>query len=341
MTRTPAGRSTRCVRRRRRVAPFACGRRRPGSRVSSPCARSRRGRREPRAAGPDLAPGQELDIFSGGAAVVLVGALAERGVFAEAHEFLRGHRLGGDLGPALWEVGCGTPARGWRCSRATTSVPLPKRSRRVSCASASVVRTRRSPLALDRRARARPSRTPRRGSGAGRRGAHRARRFGARVPIARALHARAVAEPDHAARAALCTEGWRSRRRRGGRAAARARQRAGVPGLPPAKRARRCGPRSPTPTRPARCSSPGVPGASCGDGVAAAPRGARRRGRVDTPPTADLRTGLSREGQSRDRAGAVPERQDGRDPPRRGLSQAGRERADGVGARARGVVARA
>ena len=55
--------------------------------------------------GLDLAPGQELDIFSGGAAVVLVGALAERGAFAEAHEFLRGHRLGRDLGPALWEVG--------------------------------------------------------------------------------------------------------------------------------------------------------------------------------------------------------------------------------------------
>ena len=158
--------------------------------------------------GLDLAPGQELDIFSGGAAVVLVGALAERGAFADAHEFLREHRLDLDLGPALWEVGM-------RHARA-----------RLALLEGDFERAHAGALAAgelrERQRRSNPTLAPWRSTAAlalahlGRRDEaavladeelERARHFGARLPIARAVYARAVAEPDHAARTALCTEG--------------------------------------------------------------------------------------------------------------------------------------
>ena len=47
----------------------------------------------------------DINVFSGGAAEVLVCALAERGAFGEARELLRERRLDGALGIAVWEIG--------------------------------------------------------------------------------------------------------------------------------------------------------------------------------------------------------------------------------------------
>ncbi|MDA0166546.1 AAA family ATPase [Solirubrobacter ginsenosidimutans] len=150
----------------------------------------------------------DTNVFSGGAAEVLVCALAERGAFGEARELLRERRLDGALGFAVWEIGLrhararlwlgegdferayaeameagtlraeqGRPnpsLEAWRSTAARALAHLGRREEAMALADAE--------LAL-------------------------AERFGAPVPIATALHARAVAEPDHETRIALCRRG--------------------------------------------------------------------------------------------------------------------------------------
>jgi DNA-binding CsgD family transcriptional regulator len=148
------------------------------------------------------------NVFTGGAAEVLISALAERGAFGEARELLRERRLDGALGIAVWEIGLrharaklwlaegdferahaeaveagalraeqGRPNPALEPSRSTAARALAHLGRREEAAAMADVE-----LAL-------------------------AERFGAPAAIATALHARAVAEPDHEARIALCERG--------------------------------------------------------------------------------------------------------------------------------------
>jgi DNA-binding CsgD family transcriptional regulator len=150
----------------------------------------------------------ETNVFTGGAVEVLLCALAERGAFGEARELLRERRLDGTLGPEVWEIGLRhARARLWLAEgdferahaeaveagarraeqgrlnpsltawRSTASLALSHLGRRDEAAALADTE-----LAL-------------------------AERFGAPGPIVGALHARAVAEPDHAARVALCERG--------------------------------------------------------------------------------------------------------------------------------------
>jgi DNA-binding CsgD family transcriptional regulator len=129
---------------------------------------------------------------------VLVCALAERGAYGEAHEVLRAHdaRESASLRHArarlmlaegrfehayadaraagLWRERQGRPNPTWDGWRSTAAVALAHLGRRAEA-------TRLAEVELVA-----------------------ARAFGAAVPIARALVARAIAEPDHRARAALC-----------------------------------------------------------------------------------------------------------------------------------------
>ncbi len=148
---------------------------------------------------------EDVTMVTGGAAKVLVTALAERGAFDEARELLDERRLSGTLGPALWETNVrraraelwlaegdyeraldealalgalreeqGRPnptMAAWRSTAARALAHLGRRDEAVQLAD--------EELAL-------------------------AERFGAPVPIAGALHARAVAEADDEARVALC-----------------------------------------------------------------------------------------------------------------------------------------
>ena len=135
-----------------------------------------------------------------------VCALAERGAFDEAHELLRQRRLDGELGPTLWEIGMRhARARLWLAEgdferahaeaveagalRERAGPPEPGAGRRGARPPRS-----RSPTSG---AATRPSRWP---TPSWRWPSASARR----VPIAGALHARAVAEADDAARVALC-----------------------------------------------------------------------------------------------------------------------------------------
>jgi len=148
---------------------------------------------------------EELNLFTGGAVEVLVCALAERGAFAEARKLLAERGLDGALGPALWEIGVRhARARLWLAEGDF------ERAFAEACDAGAL---------RDQQGRPNPTWTAWRSTAAlalahlGRRGeaAHLAdaelalaERFGAPVPIAAALHARAVAEPDATARAALC-----------------------------------------------------------------------------------------------------------------------------------------
>jgi DNA-binding CsgD family transcriptional regulator/tetratricopeptide (TPR) repeat protein len=148
---------------------------------------------------------EDVNAFTGGAIRVLVWALAERGAFEAARDLLAARGFDRELGHKPWEIGvlhararlslaegefershaeaCDAGARrdaqgrpnptwgGWRSTAALALAPLGRREEAVALADAE--------LAL-------------------------AERFGAPVPIARALLARAVAEPDDAARVALC-----------------------------------------------------------------------------------------------------------------------------------------
>jgi DNA-binding CsgD family transcriptional regulator len=139
---------------------------------------------------------------------VLVRALAERGAFDEAHALLRERGLDDELGPAAWDIGV-------RHARA-----------RLALAEGDFERAYADALQLgelrSEQGRPNPSLMAWRSTAAralahlGRR-AEAARiadaelalaeRFGAPLPIAGALHARAVAEADHAERVSLCVRG--------------------------------------------------------------------------------------------------------------------------------------
>ena len=147
----------------------------------------------------------EVSVPTGGAAGVLVCALAERGAFEEAHELLRERALDGAMGGVPWE-----------------SAVLHARARLALAEGdfeRALVEARASGVLREERGRPNPTWTAWR-STAALALAHLGRReeaialadaelalaeaFGAPVPIAGALHARAVAEPDADARAALC-----------------------------------------------------------------------------------------------------------------------------------------
>jgi DNA-binding CsgD family transcriptional regulator len=152
--------------------------------------------------------GDEVNIFTGGALKVLVGVLAERGEFGEARGLLRDHGLDAELGRMRWEIAMRLararlwiaegdferahaeaaeagalreeqelPNPTWMPWRSTAAVALAHLGRRDEAAA----------LADDELSLA--------------------ERFGAPVPIARALHARAVAEPDAEARMGLASRG--------------------------------------------------------------------------------------------------------------------------------------
>ncbi len=148
---------------------------------------------------------EDLNIFTGGALMLLLCALAERGEYGEAHELLREHRLDGVLGPTRWEIGI---------RHARAHLYLAEGDFEHAHAEACDVGALR-----EAQGRPNPSWTPWRSIAAlalahlGRRDEAAvladaelalAERFGAPVPIAGALHARAVAEPDPEARVALC-----------------------------------------------------------------------------------------------------------------------------------------
>jgi DNA-binding CsgD family transcriptional regulator len=146
----------------------------------------------------ELARESQPGPFSGDACAVLVSAHAERGAFREAHELLRAtrppHRTRlrhararlmlaegrfEDAYAEACEVGARRERQGrlnptWDGWRSTAAVALAHLGRRAEAAN----------LAETELARARS--------------------FGAAVPMARALAARAVAEPDHSARAEMC-----------------------------------------------------------------------------------------------------------------------------------------
>ena len=160
-----------------------------------------------------------------------------------------------------------------------------------------------------------------------------ARRFGAPIPIAAAMHARAVAEaddlqtdravPDRARRCAGHTRAVgvgphpaRPRRDAGLRRQSRRGARGAAPGAGRRRRGRCRGARR---SRPARAR---------GDRSAPAPGGARGRRGAHAASAPDLRARRRRQGQPRDRPGAVPEHQDRRDAPRGRFPQArGQRRA--------------
>ena len=148
---------------------------------------------------------EDLNVFTGGAIEVLVQALAERGALTEAHDLLRRRELDGALGHRIWEIGLRhARARLWLAEGD------------FECA---IAEAREAGALRDQHGRPNPTWTPWRSTAAlalahlGRRDEAAvladaelalAQAFGAPVPIARALHARAVAEPDPIARIALC-----------------------------------------------------------------------------------------------------------------------------------------
>jgi DNA-binding CsgD family transcriptional regulator len=147
----------------------------------------------------------DVNMFTGGAIKVLVYALGERGGFQDARDLLSERGVDGELGLTRWDIGL-------RHARARLWLAEGDYERAYAEA-------REAGALRERQGRWNPTWTPWRSTAAqalahlGRRaeGAAlaelelaRAERFGAPVPIARALHARAVAEPDPAARVALC-----------------------------------------------------------------------------------------------------------------------------------------
>jgi DNA-binding NarL/FixJ family response regulator len=147
----------------------------------------------------------EVSVPTGGAAAVLVCALAERGAFDEARELLRERALDDELGGMPWE-----------------STVLHARARLALAEGDfehALAQARASGARREERGRPNPTWTPWR-STAALALAHLGRRdeavvladaelalaeaFGAPVPIAGALHARAVAEPDAELRVTLC-----------------------------------------------------------------------------------------------------------------------------------------
>jgi DNA-binding CsgD family transcriptional regulator len=149
--------------------------------------------------------GDDVNIFTGGAIMLLICALAERGEFEEAHELLRDHRLDGPLGMTRWEIAI-RHARARLCHEEGDF----ERAYTEACEAGAL---------REEQGRPNPTWTPWRSIAAlalahmGRRDEAvvmadaelaLAERFGAPVPIATALNARAVAEADPVARIALC-----------------------------------------------------------------------------------------------------------------------------------------
>jgi len=149
--------------------------------------------------------GEDVNIFTGGAIMLLVCALAERGEFEEARELLRDHRLDGPLGLTRWEIAM-RHARAVLCLHEGDF----ERAYAEACEAGAL---------REEQGRPNPSWTPWRSIAAlalahlGRREEAvvlsdvelaMAERFGAPVPIAHALNARAIAEADPEARIALC-----------------------------------------------------------------------------------------------------------------------------------------
>ena len=146
-----------------------------------------------------------LNVFTGGAVEVLINALTERGAFQEARDVLHEHGLDGALGTSIWQVGM-------RHARARLWLAEGNFERAYAEAmEAGALR--------EHQGRPNPAITPWRSTAAvalahlGRRDEaielaeaelELAERFGAPTPIVGALHARAVAETDVAARVALC-----------------------------------------------------------------------------------------------------------------------------------------
>ena len=146
-----------------------------------------------------------VNTFTGGAILLLLYALIERGEFDEARELLAEQRLDGGLRSTRWEIGLRhARARLWLAEGDF------ERAHAEACAAGDL---------RDQQGRRNPTWTPWRSTAAlalahlGRREeaavladaeVDLARRFGAPVPIAHALHARAVAEAQDAARVARC-----------------------------------------------------------------------------------------------------------------------------------------
>ena len=140
--------------------------------------------------------------------MLLLYALAERGEFGEARELLGRHRLDGSLGPTRWEIGIRhARARLWLAegdferahAEACRAGALREEQGRHNPSWTPWRRPRRWRSPTSAAARRRPRwPTPR---------WRCAERFGAPVPIAHALHARAVAEADDTERVALCERG--------------------------------------------------------------------------------------------------------------------------------------
>ncbi|HEX6619407.1 MAG TPA: LuxR C-terminal-related transcriptional regulator, partial [Solirubrobacteraceae bacterium] len=146
-----------------------------------------------------------VNTFTGGAVMLLLYALIERGEFEEARELLAEHRLDDGLGSTRWEIGLRhARARLWLAEGDL------ERAYAEACAAGAL---------RDQQGRRNPSWTPWRSTAAlalaqlGRREEAAvladaevalAERFGAPVPIAHALHARAVAEAQDAVRVARC-----------------------------------------------------------------------------------------------------------------------------------------
>jgi DNA-binding CsgD family transcriptional regulator len=147
----------------------------------------------------------DVSVLTGGAAKVLLTALAERGAFDEARELMSERRLDGALDGMPWESAI-------RHARARLWLAEGDFERALDEAGA-------SGALREERGRPNPTWTPWRSTAAlalahlGRRDEAAAladaelalaEQFGAPVPIAGALHARAVAEADPDARVALC-----------------------------------------------------------------------------------------------------------------------------------------
>jgi DNA-binding CsgD family transcriptional regulator len=146
-----------------------------------------------------------VNTFTGGAIMLLLYALVERGAFDEACELLTGQRLDDGAPSTRWEIGLRhARARLWLAQGDF------ERAHAEACAAGAL---------REQQGRRNPSWTPWRSTAAlalahlGRREEAAvladaevalAERFGAPVPIAHALHARAVAEAQDAVRVARC-----------------------------------------------------------------------------------------------------------------------------------------
>ena len=273
-----------------------------------------------------------VNTFTGGALMLLLYALIEREEFREARELIAEHGLDGELRSTRWEIGLLHARARLRLAEGDF-----ERAHAEACAAGAL---------REQQGRRNPSWTPWR-STAARALAHLGRReeaavladaevalaerFGAPVPIAHALHARAVAEADAAARVALCERGLtvvagvpaalqrvRLRLELGSALAHMGRRLEARAALRPALAdADAVGRRAARPARTARAR---------GDRPAPPPGGARGRRGADAAPAPGVRARRGRQGQPCHRPGALPERQDGRDASRGGLPQARRQR---------------